>query len=131
MRSALFTQVNAQWQVRGLARAGSPAPCTLTINHMNCSTERAFTSSSDAFVSLSSYRDDGSIRVSDSHSAETVSVKGFATKQLRSAISGYVSGLKYHDNEAAHVIEFCKDIEKSCRDVIERLESEQSKSTAS
>ena len=98
---------------------------------MNCSTERSFTSSSDAFVSLSSYRDDGSLRVSDSHSSETVSIKGFSTNQLRSAVSGYVSGLKYHDHEATQVIEFCQELQKACLDVIERLTPEQSQTTAS
>ena len=98
---------------------------------MNCSTERSFTSSSDAFLSLSSYRNDGSLRVSDSHSAETVSIKGFSTIQLRNALNGYVSGLKYHDHEAQQAIEFCQELQKACLDVIERLTPEQSETTAS
>ena len=91
---------------------------------MNSNTERQFTSSSDAFVSLSSYRNDGSLRVSDSHSSETVAIKGFSTSQLRSAVSGYVSGLKYHDHEAAQAVEFCKELLATCQDVIERLAPE-------
>ena len=98
---------------------------------MNCSTERSFTSSSDAFVSLSNYQSEASLRVSDSHSSETVSIKGFSTNQLRNAINGYVSGLKYHDHEAEQAIEFCKELQIVCGDVIERLTPEQSKTTAS
>jgi len=91
---------------------------------MNSNTERQFTSTSDAFVSLNSYRNEGSLRVSDSHSSETVVIKGFSTSQLRSAVSGYVSGLKYHDNEAKQVLEFCKELLTTCNDVIERLSPE-------
>lgn len=91
---------------------------------MNSNTERQFTSSSVAFVSLSSYRNEGSLRVSDSHSSETVVIKGFSTSQLRSAVSGYVSGLKYHDNEDEQVTEFCQELLKTCQDVIERLSPE-------
>jgi len=91
---------------------------------MNSNTERQFTSSSDAFISLNSYKSEGTLRVSDSHSSETVVIKGFSTSQLRSAVSGYVSGLKYHDHEAAQAVEFCEELLKTCQDVIERLSPE-------
>ena len=105
--------------------------CTLTTEPMNCSTERTFVASSDAYLSLDSYRTDASLRLSDRNSDETVILKGFSTKQLRSAVDGYVSGLKYHDHERIAALEFVKELQITCKDVIERLDPEQSKTTAS
>ena len=98
---------------------------------MNCSTERTFVTSSDAYLSLNSYRSDASLRLSDRICDDSVILKGFSASQLRAAIDSYVSGLKYHDNERIAVLEFVKELQNTCKDVIERLDPEQSKTTAS
>lgn len=98
---------------------------------MNCSTERTFVASSDAYLSLDSYRTDATLRLTDRNSDESVILKGFSTSKLRSAVDGYVSGLKYHEHEKEAVLEFVKELQKTCTDVIERFTPEQSKTTAS
>lgn len=98
---------------------------------MNCSTERTFVASSDAYLSLDSYRTDATLRLSDRNSDESVILKGFSTSKLRSAVDGYVSGLKYHEHEKEAVLEFVKELQITCKDVIERFSPEQSKTTAS
>ena len=97
---------------------------------MNCSTERTFRTSSDCYLSFGNYKDEASLRVNDRNSLETVAVQGFSASQLRTALNSYVSGLKYHDNEAAPVLEFVQELQIQCKDVIERLSKEQSETTA-
>lgn len=98
---------------------------------MDCSIERTFSTSSECYLSFGNYKDEASLRVNDRNSSETVVVQGFSASQLRTALNSYVSGLKYHDNEAAPVLKFVQELQIQCKEVIERLSKEQSETPAS
>ncbi len=101
MRSALFIQVNAQWQVRGLARAGSPVQHLDNHIPMQEQTLRTITVP-NARLSMQCYawQDSLSLSVIDSTTRDEVRIEGIKSEQAFTTIVSLVSGLKYHDEKS-------------------------------